>query len=322
MNALTISLHLAETTEDGKQWVHLLPAGVVTGIDGRGPFDCTDREGIVLRSRVASGERKMVLDYNHSADLAAPKGGPSPAAGWIHGLHARQDGIYGLVEWTAAAAQHIAAKEYRYISPVISHSADGKVHSIRRASLVNTPNLDQLTGLFSEQDNSTVNETQLLAELRKLLGLGADADPQAILAAVTTLQTSTHAEATPDPTKFVPIGDYQRVVKELNQVNQGLTKQAAEERVDREIRDRTLFPFMRDWAVSLCMVNPAALDDFVTGVSHPAASALLRPSHAGALPPASLHSSRDDAITTEIAANMGLDPKQFADYRAKTSNQD
>lgn len=321
-DALTISLHLAETTEDGKQWVHLLPAGVFTGIDGRGPYDATDAEGIILRSRERAGERKIVVDYNQGTELRAPKGEPSPAAGWIVGMQARQDGVYGLVEWTPTAAEEIAGQQYRYLSPVMAHGADGRIHSIKSVALVNRPNLDQLTSLFSEQE-SPVNDTQIVVALRQLLNLKADADGAAILAAITSLHASAHAEATPDPTKFVPIGDYQRAVKELAQLNQGLSRHAAEERVDGEIRNRRLFPFMRDWAVTLFMADEPGFDSFVEGLGAPAARRLLTGSHTSALPP-SMHSEgrRADALTTEIAANMGFDPKQFADFRAKTSNQD
>lgn len=322
-DTLTISLHLAETTGDGKQWVHLLPAGVFTGIDGRGPYDATDAEGIILRSRERSGERRIVVDYNHSTEIRAPKGEESPAAGWIVGMQARQDGVYGLVEWTPQAAEEIAGQQYRYLSPVMRHGPDGRIDSIKSVALVNRPNLDQLTSLFSEQDSTVTETSDPLALLRKLLGLADDANSDAIVEAVRALVESAHAQSRPDPTKFVPIGDYQRVVKELNKINQGLSRQAAEERVDREIRDRNLFPFMRDWAVTLCMADEAGFDSFVEGIGRPSTQRLLTTSHTAALP-SSYHSEgrQADALTTEIAANMGFDPKKFADFRAKTANQD
>lgn len=302
--ATVIALQSAALAE-GKGWVHLLPKGRFTGLDGRGPYDATDLEGIVLNSRDAAGQRLMVIDYNHATDLAATKGEASPAAGWVVGLEARDDGIWGMVEWTPPALQHLANREYRYISPALRiDKVSGRISHVLRASLTNNPNLDQLTGLFAERPSD------LNGRLRKLLNLAADADDDAIFAAASSQLTATHS-AQPDPAKFVPIGDFQRTLAELNKLRQGISLQAAEEHVAAEIKGGRLPPFMKAWAVDLCTKNLDAFQQFVAGVG-PGFTHLF-----SAFPPNRQPGQTDyvDPEDEAIARNMGLDPKKFTAFR-------
>jgi phage I-like protein len=308
-----IALHADAPLADGKRWIHLLPAGTFTGIDGRGPYDATDLEGIALASRDYAGQRQMVLDYDHGTDLARQSGAPAIAAGWIVGLQVRDDGIWGLAELTEKAAAHVAAREYRYLSPVFRHDKAGKVSAILRASLTNSPNLDMLTALGSAEDTTTMDD--FVAQLRELLGLPVDADKPAIITALAGKLTAVQS-AEPDPAKYVPIGQFQRTLNELNQLRQGVSKQAAEDHVDEQIGKGRLLPWMRDWAVSLCMSNLSAFDDFLAGIG-PGFAKLRTITHAGRLP-ASSHSAID-AQDAEIARNMGFEPEAFAAFRAKSN---
>lgn len=126
------------------EWLHLLPAGEARTVDGRGPYRLADPKMMIAAS-MARG--KLVLDENHATDLAAPKGLPAPARGWIVELQQRADGIWGRVDWTDDAKRSQAWRQYRGVSPVIAHNKDGEVLAIARASLTNTPNLTGLTTL-------------------------------------------------------------------------------------------------------------------------------------------------------------------------------
>ncbi|MFN3676796.1 MAG: phage protease [Sphingomonas pseudosanguinis] len=128
------------------EWVHLLPAGQVRTVDGRGPYTVSDMTALCAAS-MAGG--KLALDENHATDLAAPKGLSAPARGWIVALQARRDGIWGKVEWTPEGRKLVPG--YRGISPVIRHDKQsGRIDAILRASLTNTPNLSGLVTLHSE----------------------------------------------------------------------------------------------------------------------------------------------------------------------------
>jgi hypothetical protein len=103
------------------------------------------------RRRIGRGEH-LVVDENHSTDLAVPKGEPAAARGWIVALEPRADGVWSQVEWTAEGKALVAGKAYRAIPPVIKHLADGTVTVVPRASLDDQPNLRSLATLHQESD--------------------------------------------------------------------------------------------------------------------------------------------------------------------------
>lgn len=166
-----------DDTASAPEWLHLLPAGQIRTVDGRGPFRVSN--AIALMSASIPAGHKLPLDENHATDLAAPKGGAAPARGWIVELQPRADGIWGRVEWTGEGRRIVEDQQYRGVSPVIAHSADGTITAIRRASLTNTPNLTGLTTLHAEE-----HKMDFRAWLIETLGLAADADDEAIKSAL------------------------------------------------------------------------------------------------------------------------------------------
>ncbi len=170
------AIHHTTLTGDGApEWVHLLPAGTFRGVDGRGPYTLADAQAVIDASMTS---QRLAIDVNHSTDIAAPKGGESPARGWIVAMEVRADGIWGRVEWTDPGAAMVAGKEYRGLSPVFLHDKGGRVLRIMRAALTNTPNLT-LTSL-NNQETKRMDPVQF----RAALGLPETADDAAILAAV------------------------------------------------------------------------------------------------------------------------------------------
>ncbi|WP_158623116.1 phage protease [Pseudorhodobacter sp. E13] len=160
------------------EWVHLLPGGgtVHTG-DHRGPYRVTSLQSIIA----TSGAVKLPIDENHSIDIAGPRGEPSPARGHIVELQARDDGLWGRVEWNASGRALMEEKAYLGISPVITHDPAKNITGVLRASLTNRPNLRGLTALHSEENAMS------FAAFAKALGLGDDAGEEDILAAIKKL---------------------------------------------------------------------------------------------------------------------------------------
>lgn len=323
---------LALMTEDAGErtkWVHLIPAGVFSGVDGRGPYRLADPVAVMQASRQKTGKRKIVIDYEHQSFNSKTNGQPAPAAGWVVGLEVREDGIWGLVEWTDKAAAHIDKKEYRYISPVFTHTKDGVVLALQNAALTNSPNLDQLTALNrAETSMDPENLNAKLSAAAKLLGLPETASQSAILAKFGELATVASDlagltgdpafsinTANPDPTKFVPIGDFERVVAEGNKLRQGIGQKAAEEHVAAHVRSGLLAPYMTDWAVSLCTVNKPHYDAFMERVG-PHLSHITTSSHASATPPGERSNSRLSDDELAICTNMGISPEDFTNARA------
>lgn len=173
---------LNSTNGEAPEWINVLPAGVITTRDGRGPYTVADMAALATHSLKTEGG-KLPVDENHSTDYAAPQGAPSPARGWIVELQARGDGMWGRVDWNASGKALFSERAYRGISPVFEHDKSGRVLRLLRASLTNTPNLRDLVSLHSEGANM-----DLLVELRKLLGLADDADAAAVIAKVKELQ--------------------------------------------------------------------------------------------------------------------------------------
>lgn len=179
------------------EWVHLLPQGRSETVDGRGPFlfEANDAQAIIDASLKSSPDGKLVIDINHSTDIAAPKGEPSPAQGWITELQARADGLWGRVEWTAAGKALLADKAYRFVSPVIvAAKGSGKIVALLRASLTNNPNLRGLTPVLNATTPMETDMT-LLLQLLAALGLPEASDEQTALAAVTSLKSETSLHA-------------------------------------------------------------------------------------------------------------------------------
>lgn len=178
LTQLTLNFDLASKGGAVPEWVHLLPAtkGAVDTRDARGPYVIEDAQAVIDAS-FADGE--PFIDLNHSTDLAAPKGGASPAVGWIKKMEARSDGIWGFVEWNEAGQTAVSQRAYRSLSPVLlHHEGDKIIRSIPRASLVNTPNLRGLAALNAQDTGMN------MSKIAKALGLGDDADEDAILAAI------------------------------------------------------------------------------------------------------------------------------------------
>src|SRR5579885_301350 len=124
------------------EWVELIPGGTFKGRDGRGPFHMHEPDKVIEASASLDMTAGLPIDYDHATDYAAPQGGQAPAAGWIKKLKVGSNGsLWGQVEWTEKGGAAVAAKEWRYISPVFEYDEEGNVTCLLRAGLTNNPNL-------------------------------------------------------------------------------------------------------------------------------------------------------------------------------------
>lgn len=244
--------------------VRLFPAGEFRAVDGR-PAECaawvmTDADGQRLVAEASARASDYLIDYDHQTLRAEANGLPAPASGWFKRLEWRPgDGLWMIgIDWTALAAERIAGKEYRYISPVFSYDkTSGRVLSIFHAALTNNPGLDGLTDLaalaadffLANHQEASVNE-ELLEQLRWLLNLpvgttaveiathlgklieqlqgdGSAATSFDLAAYLTSSRSQiaalTAQVAAPDPARFVPIA----TLSALQGENTGLKGQLA-----------------------------------------------------------------------------------------------
>jgi phage I-like protein len=242
------------------EWVHLIPAGTFSGRDGRGPFTL-DAQAVL--DAFASHGADLPIDYDHQSLTADEKAGPVPAAGWIKELQAREDGIWARVEWTPRAADLLAHKEYRYLSPVFRYQAkDGRVVALSGAGLTHNPNL-YLQAAASRKESHAVDE--LLERLIYMLNLPVTATPDEVAAElaklIDRLKTAEAAAANaaeelaaaqarePDPAQYVPVSLHKQVADQLAALQADLARREAEAAVEAAMSSRKVSPGMRDWAL-------------------------------------------------------------------------
>lgn len=275
----------------------LPPGGVIQTVDGRGPYQVADYARLANESLAAAGG-KLPIDENHAIDLAGPHGGPSPARGWITGLHARADGLFATVEWTESGKALVADKAYRGISPVFRHTDKGQVTRLLRASLTNVPNLrgqsalhaegadmeavlaklKQMLGLSNDAkeediwrslsaviDAAAAEKAQravamqaALTPIAKAAGLKDDADATAIAAAVTTLATESKGDG---KTVAALQAELVTVTEKLNTLQTGIATERATAFVDGAIREgRVGVKPLRDHYIARHAQDPAAVE--------------------------------------------------------------
>lgn len=324
------------------QWVHLLPAGTFSGRDGRGPYHLKDAAAVISASMA---EGPLPLDYDHTLVYALGKGGTAPAAGWIVEMQARDDGLWGRVEWTERAAAQLKAREYRFISPVFTHAKDGAVLRVEHASLVNAPNphltavaargagnsgdpdmktlaqrLAALFGLPETADEAAVEahaktlvesvaaHGAQLGKVATALGLKADAGADAIAAHAATVA----AGAEPDPAKYVPIAAHDELKAQVAQLLARQAEDDAAAAVNAAMAEGKVTPAQKDWATAYARKDLAGFRAYVAAapvIVAPGASA-----HAAGTPP--VKRQMDDEARA-VALRMGLDPEAMAKTMAE-----
>jgi phage I-like protein len=326
------AIALAEA-QDGDGWIQLIPAGTFGMRDGRGPFRNDQVDQVIQASRALRMD--LPIDYDHATDLA-PAGTQVLAAGWIKELQARQDGIWGRVEWTERAAQMLKAKEYRYLSPVFNYrKEDGRITRILRAALTNNPAIelkavasqekpmDELLkalraalGLKDDADQVAVmtaiaalKKGASLVAIAKAAGLADDADATAIAAAVGELGKKA-AAAEPDPAKFVPMATFTDLQTSFNKLRADISEEKATAAVDAAVKAGKLQPAQRDWALGYAKKDPEAFAAFVD--KQPVIVAAGGKGPTGQPPAAGAALTADELA---VCKAMGLDPEAFKKTR-------
>ncbi|GAP66271.1 Mu-like prophage I protein [Mizugakiibacter sediminis] len=239
-------------------WVELIPAGPdVVGRDGRRwTFDPAAADAVL--AAFAQRGIDLLIDWEHASETRAPNGLEAPAAGWTQQLELRDgNALWGRVEWTPRAAQQIADREYRFLSPVFEYEpATGRIVRLVSAALTNKPNLP-LKAL--NQENPSVS---LSAALAAALGLATDATDEAAVAAVNQLKataTAANREQTPSLDKYVPRADYDQVLARATNAEQALAerkradhKAAVDAAIDAALKAGKIAPASADYYRATC----------------------------------------------------------------------
>lgn len=309
--------------------IQLAPADVFKARDGRphglAGWTLDEVSGPRVAAQAALRKTPLVIDYEHQTLNSADNGKPAPAAGWIKSLTWHPgEGLFGLVEWTAQAEAMIAAKEYRFISPVPAFDRKtGEVLRLEMAALTNNPALDGLREIelrAAAKFDPALEDPQvnpILAALLTLLKLPEDAteaqataELKALLEDVTSKETKIVAlTATQfDAVKYVPIA----VVDEMRNQIAALTASDRGREVDTLVKsaleDGRLLPAMEPWARDLGKSDFVALKAYVEAAQPIAA--LVGTQTRGKVPAGADGqglSESDLAVYTQL----GIDPEAY-----------
>lgn len=265
----------------------IIPAGSFRSWDGRpkgcAAWVCTEEDGRRIVAELSARGSKRVIDYEHATLRAKKDGTKAPAAGWFQSAEWRDDGLWLIgVDWTVAAAQAIASKEYRYVSPVFPYDPKtGRVQSLFCAALTNDPGLDGLTDLvalaaeiFLPPINPQETSMDLLKKLLAALGLQESATEAEALSAVAALKTNVVALSAqveqPDPAKFIPVATLSALQGEHAELQGRFAALSAEvnggkldKLIDEGKAAGKLPPALESWARDLGTKDIAALSAYL-----------------------------------------------------------
>ena len=316
----TESLFLCLNAEGGiPKRIQILPAGKeIVGVDGR-RWKNSDPAALCAKMNASSRvtvKNGCVIDENHSTDLAAPKGGTSPAFGWFRNFTVEADGsTWADVEWNSRGQKAVSEKEYKYISPVFTRDKDGNITEILRAALTNNPNLDN-PALNSSQE--TAKEKNMDKELCAALGLPETATKDEVLAAVGKLKTDLNSaqNKTVDLAAYAPRADLAamearavKAEKELADLNAASLKEKATAAVEQAVKDGKIAPASKEVYLDLCS-TAEGFEKFEKIMS--ATPSITGGTQVPDKAPANTETTELNAAEKEWASSMGYTEEEWA----------
>jgi len=334
-----LSVELAAAGNVPPREFRLLPYGRFKAADGSGrPFGIEGgwkldkARAVAVATAFNARSDARVIDYEHQTLHAETNGKPAPAAGWAGKLEARDAGLWAVdVEWTAAAAAMIAAREYRYVSPVFTHDKrTGEVLAVLHAALTNYAGLDGLTDLaalsaFAAKFFQPQEEMPMKA-LLAALGLPETATEAEALAALAGLKSAhqgelvalkgAHLATPPDPAKYIEVAALTAVQGDLSAARTELAALRAEKGsaevdavVTAALAAGKLTPATETWARNLGKSDLAALKAYVE-----AAPVVVKPgaTQTGGAGQGGAGNSQPSAVDVAVMKALGLSAEQFA----------
>ncbi|MDH5786407.1 MAG: phage protease [Chromatiales bacterium] len=334
--------------------IQLTPAGQFRARDGRPEglhgwyIDADIAARVIARAQATAGD--FVIDYEHQTLHAEKNGQPAPAGGWWQGANMEWrdgEGLFATdITWTDNARAVIAAREYRYISPVLAYDkTTGHVLAILMAALTNYPAIEGLSDLTAmaaakfdftshhQQETDTVKREQLI----KLLGLAEDASDEQIQAgmealkaradlmsevrtslgideqasvseAIATLKTNADSNE-PDPAKYVPIDSMKALQTEVASLTVRLNGKEVDDLVDLAMSEGKLLPAQEAWARELGGKDIDALKGYLDSAQPIAA--LKGKQTGGKAPEGGVTDGELGEEAIAICKQMGIDPEEY-----------
>jgi len=236
--------------------VLIAPWGRVASASGS--FVVDEEAGRAVLEAFREHGTEIPVDYEHQSlgGIYASPTGQAPAAGWIRELavcrpgEADEPGLYADVEWTEGGRARLAAREYRYLSPVvIVRKSDRRVQALHSVALTNKPAIAGMRPIVNREEHMTQEKTgtgvdeqaaragdEAMERLRLRLGLSAESGLEAVLVAASERIESLTAEA---------------------------AQREAHKRVEAAFRAGKLAGAQQEWAMGLALKDPAGFDEWL-----------------------------------------------------------
>lgn len=323
--------------------IQLFPAVPFKARDGRpdvkgGHWVINAKVAANVIAKAAARITDMVIDFEHQTLNTEKNGQPAPAAGWLKGASLEWREGHGLFavnpEWVGDTAELIAARKYRYLSPVFSYDRKtGEVLELHHVGLTNNPAIDGMGDLLSlaaarfelakpaatATEKPRVDKEALIAAL----GLSSDATDEDIQTALTALKASkekvdelttqlaaakAQTTANPDPAKFAPVSLVEELKKDIAALRTAQVSGEVDDLVKAGLSDGRLLPAQEKWARELGTKDVAALKTYLD--STPAIAALKGQQSGGrAKTPEKVEELDDEALA--MCKAMGVEPADF-----------
>lgn len=143
--------------ENKRVWNKLACVGSFRG-HPTGPFSLSGDTFSQIEKNFRNDGIPVQMDFDHASEIpvsesVAKARGEVPAAGWIHEVQARADGLYGCIEWLPATRDKILSGEYKFVSPAIRFGAKDTITGenvgakLSSAAVCNKPFLKSLPAL-------------------------------------------------------------------------------------------------------------------------------------------------------------------------------
>lgn len=233
------SADLGET--DVPTRILVVPWGRVAS--SKGAFTVDGESAADVVAAFNTGGNDLPIDYEHQTlggEFTSPDG-RAPAAGWIKSLEiADGQGIYAMVEWTERGKAVLAAKEYRYLSPVALVDRETmRMVALHSAALTNKPAIPALRPIVNADRPESAND-------------GAPIELTVAASAVEQLRTHLGIDGSAAADDVLSCAS-----RRLGELQERVCREEASALVDDAIRAGKCTESQRAWAESLALRDPA-----------------------------------------------------------------
>jgi phage I-like protein len=276
------------------EWIRLLPLGKVELADHREPFLVDEASLNSMEAAFRSRGIDLVIDYEHQS----LQGERAPAAGWIKDIEARPDGLWARVDWTLAAREYLAKKEYRYFSPVLKLDPETrKPTALMHVGLTNVPAINHLPPLVARwggeaardgelqpgeltgrspllEMNSGKERRKMVEQLKHLMGLAVEVEEGVVCAKAleafrdlaVTLNLPGEASVAQLKGALEALkagaGRLLRAEEEVQVLKARLLEEAADRVVGEALKAGKVSPAQRGWALEYCRRDPEGFQTY------------------------------------------------------------